>query len=239
MTKNFDNPAVRLLHFLEQGQKLDGNKLAQENLNILLNTEGNLSLLLSRLGEVMKLPEKIVETFTDLYPHHPDIWSHWHTQVTEAFLGLNIKDRWVFFSGQIDIHTYTYLRTTITLLDQRITTTSVDETKLTEIRDALHEIYEEVLNSEIDNDLRIFVLRKLREIIICCDEYHLTGLLPILDAVDSSIGHAATNATYADFLKKNTIGQKLRDALVDVANVITTASGVVSIASETMKLLSS
>jgi NTP pyrophosphatase (non-canonical NTP hydrolase) len=56
--------------------------------------------------------------------------------------------------------------------------------------------------------------------------------------VDSAIGHAVTNPEYNEFLKKESLGEKLKEVLADVANLVTTAGGIAAIASEIAKRIS-
>jgi hypothetical protein len=235
---NLDNPASRLLLILEEGKR----KAAHENCltawQEILNTEGNLSLTLARLGKNMNMPEQVVQTLLDLYPSHTDVWSHWHSRVTTAFEQQNLKGNWQSFIQHIDENSLTMLKMTETLIEAKLKSTTLDLEKIDETRKTLDELLNEIINSNISNDLKAFIARKIREIIITIDEYKLTGLMPILDAVDSAIGHAVTNTEYNEFLKKESLGKKLRDTLADVANLVTTAGGIAAIASEIAKRIS-
>jgi hypothetical protein len=62
--------------------------------------------------------------------------------------------------------------------------------------------------------------------IISIDEYRLTGALPLLDAIDTTIGHAALEKNYKSFLTDTELGKRLLDTLSSMANVVTVAVGI-------------
>ena len=235
---NYDNPASRMLTILEQGKNIQPHTICRQGWQEILHTQGDMSLTLSRLGKVMELPDKIVQTFLDLYPQHPNIWEHWQSKLSTAFESQSLNEGWASFFRHIDQTSFTMLKATETLIETKLKIQSLAEEKTVEISSSLHALIEEVSNSSINEDLKFFVIRKIREIIVCIDEYKLTGVMPILDAVDSAVGHGITNKEFADFISTEPTGTKFRDILVDVANLVTSASGIVTIASEAIKLLS-
>ncbi|MGL4766824.1 MAG: hypothetical protein ACRCV6_01880 [Formosimonas sp.] len=235
---NMDNPASRLLLILEEGKKKNVHQACLTVWQELLHTEGDLSLTLSRLGKCMNLPEQIIQTLLDLYPNHSNVWSHWESKITNAFEGQAINGQWNSFIQHIDANSLIMLKMTETIIESKLKTKFIDLENISDIRASLDNLLNEVVDSDVSDGLKIFIVRKIRELITCIDEYKLTGLMPVLDAVDSAIGHAVTNSEYNEFLKKQPLGEKLKTILGDITNVVTTASGIASITTEIFKLLS-
>ena len=234
---NYENPARRLLLILEEGKQLQP-PLTCENAWIKLLGVNSSSLLLARLGKVITLPADIMQTVQDLYPENIDITAHWHPQVCQMFTNLNLGNQWSSHINLVDDNSMLQLKMTAMLLDNKLQSQSLNDDAVDEIRQTFQELHDEVMGSEIKQELKIFALRKLREILTNIDEYKLTGLLPILDAVDSSIGHYITNPDYRDFINEHSLGKRISAALTATADSITIATGlpVIAAAAKTLWL---
>ena len=228
---NYENPARRLLIILENGKDLSHPLTCEQAWSQLLETEDNTSLLLARLGKLMLLPADILRTMHDLYPENVDVTQYWHKKVCHMLVNLNLEDQWVNSIRKIDDNSMTQLKMTAMLLDQKLQRNSLDKESIANTRSIFQDIHDELIDSDIAQELKIFVLRKLRDIIVSIDEYKLTGLMPILDAVDSSIGHCVTNSAYKEFISDTPLGKRLAAALTATADSITIATGLPAIAS--------
>ena len=87
-----------------------------------------------------------------------------------------------------------------------------------------------VLSSEITPDLKKYVIHHLRKILTAIEEYKISGALPILDAVESTIGHAYLDTSYRNFLTSSEVGAKILETLAATANVVTVAVGIPQLA---------
>ena len=86
-----------------------------------------------------------------------------------------------------------------------------------------------VLQSDSDSELKKYIIHHLRQILIAIDEYKITGALPILDAIESTIGHAYLDKKYYSFLKDTDIGKQIVVTLGVAANLVTIAVGIPAI----------
>ena len=120
----------------------------------------------------------------------------------------------------------TYLKMASSLLQAKANTKLIAETDLVSIRERLDAILVEVLSSGQPEEVRRYLARNLRKIIGSIDEYILTGALPLLDAVETALGHAAVDKQYKSFLIDTELGQRLLDTLGSMANVVTVAVGL-------------
>lgn len=223
---NYDNPAARLLALLEKGRTMDPNENCRVVWQRLLEVKNNNSLLMSRLGKVMELPELSVNAIKELFPNQRDTWSHWVSQVNKGFMTQNLNDRWLTFFQHIDEHSITYLHLASELLQAKSNTNLMPSDELLALRNSLQAIYDEVMESETGDEIKKYLARNLRKLINGIDEYKLTGAIPLLDSIETTIGHVHIDAKYKSFITDTVLGQKLLDTLGAMANVVTVAVGI-------------
>ncbi|WP_395316608.1 hypothetical protein [Variovorax sp. UC74_104] len=234
---NYDNPAARLLALLQNGKRLERSTTCRTAWTEILDSNGSEALLMSRLGKVMELPQAAVTALQELYPTEDATWAHWQNQIVTAFASQQLHGPWQTFIDHIDDHTITYLKLSATLLQQRTTTKMVAGEDLRAIREELEKIVGDVLDSDQPAEIKKYLGRHLRKIIVSIDEYRLTGALPLLDSLESTLGHAALDKQYASFLTDHEIGRRVLDNLYAMANVITVAVGLTQISQAAALLL--
>lgn len=223
---NYDNPAARLLTLLEAGKTKNKHENCRVVWQQLLEVENNNPLLMSRIGKAMELPELTIQAIREQYPNQTNTWAHWETQVNNAFMEQNLNSQWTTFIQHIDAHSINFLRLSADLLQAKSNTKTMTDEELSKLRDNLHEIYSEIINAEIDEEVKKYLVRNLRKLITSIDEYKLTGALPLLDTIESTIGHIHIDSNYKNFLKNSELGGRLLDNLSAMANILTVAIGI-------------
>lgn len=225
---NYDNPAARLLRIIEQGQlKAKTANCAAIWSEILGVPGGELSLLMSRLGKTMELPELAITALRETYPSQVGACQYWVTQVNRAFASQNLLANWDSFINQIDTHSINYLRATSDFLETKSNTKMIPGEKLAELRLQFENISNELLaDQSISSELRKYLIRNVRKLMTSIDEYDLTGALPVLDSIDATIGHVLLDKEYKNFLKDTELGTRLMEILSAAAGVVTVAVGI-------------
>lgn len=223
---NYDNPAARLLALLLAGRQKKKDNPCRAVWEELLDAQGNPPLLMARLGKVMELPSLIIESVQQAFPDEGNTWSYWESRVNGGFMVQNLHAGWETFINNIDDHTITYLRMTSNLLASRSTTKLIASDSLNSIRGELQSILDDLMNSDQPDDIKKYLARNIRRMIVSIDEYRLTGALPLLDAIDTTIGHAALEKGYKSFLTDTELGKRILDTLSSMANVVTVAVGI-------------
>ena len=227
---NYDNPVARLLAILQRGKQIPGGTICVNAWNTLLETEGNQPLLMSRLGKVMELPQAAIIAIQESFPKEGAIWSHWQQQVQSAFTHQNLKSDWNSFNAHIDDHSMMYLKIQAKLLQTSSTTKLIADESLTPIREVFNEIILQVLDSNAyPEELKKYLARQLRKLIEAIDEYKISGALPLLESVETVMGHALVNKEFRSFLKDDELGLKLFESMTAAANVVTVALGIPAI----------
>lgn len=221
-----DNPAARLYSILDKGKKIDGNSRCRDVWQGLLNVNTpEQALLISRLGKLMELPQKIIEIVQSEFPNQLKTCNHWSTQVDKAFMVQNLNDKWATFTNHIDAHALNFLSITTELLQTKLPTKLLNEDELNDIRDSINDLLKETMESDIPNEIKQYISRKLHELLLHVDEYRITGVQPIMDGMETILGHAFYDIEYRKCLSGTSLGEKLFDVLNKISSLVTVALG--------------
>ena len=222
-----DNPAGRLLHILQEGIDIDPNTICRDVWFKLLEIEDkNLALLMSRMGKVMELPEQIVSQLQYHYPNQDNTHEYWVNKVNEAFSTQNLNGCWKEFNNNIDEHTINYLSIYADLLDAKENTQILKEDKLSEIREKINDLLTDILEEDIDEHFKKYIVDYLRKITVAIEEYKISGAAPIVESIEKILGHSSIDEKYRENLFKTKAGEKIITALHTVASMVTIAVGL-------------
>lgn len=235
-----DNPAGRLLNILEKGKEIPISTPCKVAWGKLLDVKGdNLALLMSRLGKVMELPDQIINQIKSHYPNQNNTHQHWSQKINHAFASQNLNGSWKEFYAHIDAHTINYLSMSVDLLDMKDNTEILSAEKLSEIYNSVNSILVDVLDSDLELEVKKYIVKYLRKIIISIEEYKISGATPIIECVEGALGHAFVDENYRNSIQKTEIGKQLITVLTSVASVVTVAIGLPQLPDALNFLLSS
>lgn len=220
------NPAFRLLSILEDGKTVNHQTVCRTVWAKVLKTDENSPDLLIRLGKTMELPSLIVQALQDTYPDEPNTWQHWHTQVRAAFMQQQLHGQWSSFIGQIDEHSYTYLRMHAKLLQVQSRTKPLDREILAETRSKLDECLVKLLKADVNQDVKRYLARNIRKIIAAIDEYHITGTTGIFDSIEIVMGHQVFDPNYKAFIRESDLGQNISTIVGTIADAMSIVMGL-------------
>lgn len=222
-----DNPAGRLLYILKEGKKLSQQSTGKNAwANLLDVDEKNLSLLMSRLGKVMELPDQIIQQVKEHYPNQGETHKHWSAKVNTAFTTQNLNGSWTEFTKHIDSHTIDYLSMSVDLLDMKTNTKIISDEQLSKTHESINNILFEILESDINEDFKKYIVHYLRKILTSIEEYKISGAVPIIESIESTLGHAFIDQNYRSSLQESELGQKIVTILSTAAAVMTVAVGL-------------
>jgi len=223
-----DNAAGRLLHILNEGKKINKNNTSsKEAWSKLLNIKvDNSALLMSRLGKVMELPNQIIDEINNYYPNQKKSYTHWNKKVNDAFASQDLNGKWNTFIDYIDEHTINYLTMSVDLLDNKENTKLLTEKEISDIKTKINILIDDIIKLDTDDNFKKYMTRYLRKIIIAIDEYKITGVSPILESLEVTLGHAFVDESYRNNIQKTEFGTKLMTTLTAIASVVTIAVGL-------------
>lgn len=221
-----DNAATRLFDLLSAGKKIAPSTICRDAWRRILNTGDDEALLMTRLGQTMSLAPAAREAMQRHYPNQPTMWNHWFTQVTSAFVQQQLAGQWASFINIIDQYSMAYLEMNADMLGTREPISSIPPSTTSDLQEKLAGFKRDLLASDLPESAKISVLRHIERLIRALDEYAITGAVPILDAVDSAIGHVMRDPEYRSTLKSSSVGEKFISILSVVANAVTVAQGL-------------
>ncbi len=234
-----DNPADRLLHILKAGKQISLSYNCRKAWCQLLDVDdaSNHSLLMSRLGKVMALPDEIVSLLDSHDGIEPEVYQHWVSQINAGFSNQSLTGTWESFIKFIDSHAMSNLALTSTLLRVTGKRTLIDEVSLQETTEKLHALLSEVMESELADDVKAYVVKSLQKIITALNEYKITGSAPILETIEASFGHAVVDERFRESMNDSETGRKVWDILANTANTVSVATGLGQIGAAALQLL--
>lgn len=234
-----DNPAGRLLAILEKVQKFQVNTPSKEVWMQALQVKDNdLPQLLVRMGELMALPSMAVNQLSEKYPRQYQAGSHSHFyhQVTTALSRLDFTGTIDGFKTRVDQNAMNYLSALADLLEAKKSTDPLSVDQIAELQGKVSELMEFVRKQEISPELKQYLLDKLARAMEAVDHYFITGSAPIIDAVESTFGHAVFNEEFRSNIKTSR-WRPFASTLATIANIATIAAGVGGLTEETIKFL--
>lgn len=233
-----DNAAARLHDFLLRTHNLSTAKDTRLVLQQYLNMPGVPDHVLYRgLAGLLELPGKVQ---TELENHFPGYGlSHWYERVSRVFSQMNLNAGWSSIMSPIDERTLTELSMLSLLFRTKGEVALIDQSEMSEFKAKIEELKEDTIAADLSIEMRTTILQYLNKILSAIESYQITGVEPIMEAMESIIGRAALNEDYSKALKDTGIGKKIGDIVSLVANAVTVAQGIPFVATPLLTFLSS
>jgi hypothetical protein len=114
----------------------------------------------------------------------------------------------------------------VDLLDMKEKTKILSESELIDIHKRISDLLEDIINMSLDDDVKKYIVRYLRKMLVAIEEYNISGSTPILEALENTLGHAFVDEKYKMAIKETALGTKLISALNVVASIVTVATGL-------------
>ncbi|WP_312629548.1 hypothetical protein [Scandinavium sp.] len=229
-----DNPAQRLLDLLEQGNKYQRTENCRKVWQNILQTEGmGEGLLLTRLGHAMALPGRIIQVREDNFSTLRGKSGHWKSCVDSAFISQSLNETWHTFRDKIDDRTLTELGMLSDLFETRGAHAGIAADEIDALLERITHLRNEIRESELSAAMKTLLLKQLAQIQEALESYSISGVEPVMDAVQSTLGLAVLHPEYRNEISKGTgspFGEKISALLTDTASVVTIAGAMPMIA---------
>lgn len=237
MKKN-ENPAERLHDFLVKGKSVPTHINCKETwISLLELSEPSEANVLRGIAAISELPSKITHVRDEVITSKRGRSGHWLKQVNVAFSSQTLTSDWSTFISHIDNVTISELDFLAMVFEGANQEDGLSEEELLSFKQRILELREEVLNSDIDKDVRFAIVELLKKTLEAIELYQLTGTGPIMEAVELSVGKIMFNEKLQEEVKKGTVGKKLAGIIGGLANIVTVAQGVKEIAPPIVSLL--
>lgn len=227
---NIDNPAQRLLNILEQGKKCNVHENCRSVWKTMLEIENPVEYkLLTRLAQIMALPERIMQVRIDNFSSLRGNSVHWNKCVINAFSSQNLNGDWNSFIAHIDDRTISELGFLSDLFETRGAHSTIDTEEINSLLERITVLRSDIRDSELPQAMKTMLLKQLSQIQEALESYTISGVEPVMDAVQSTLGLAVLHPEYRNEIKKGAgsqFGEQISDLLSDVANVVTVAGAM-------------
>lgn len=232
-----DNPAARLHLFLVKTHTSENRqKLTREVMQTHLNMPGASDQHLYRgIAGLLSLPDQIHDILHEHFAGRQ--WTHWLGKVNECFSKINLSSQWSMTISVIDDRALTELEMIATLFETKGQITLLDQVEMDVFREKINALKNDVITTNVSAEMRTTLLHYLNKILGAIESYQITGVEPIMDAIESTIGRAAINEEYRNALTETGIGKKLGEIVSLVANAVTIAQGIPFVATPLLTLL--
>lgn len=225
-----DNPAQRLLDILEEGKQYNTGEncraVWKKMLHIHQDAEHH---ILIRLSQMMALPERIIQVRENNFSSLRAKSTHWEACVGTAFTSQNLNESWHTFIRYIDERTLYELGTLSDLFETRGTHSTIDTNEIDSLLNRIRELREDIRHSELPPAMKTMLLKQLTQIQEALESYFISGVEPVMDAVQSTLGLAVIAPEYKEEIKSGSgseFGDRISSLLGDVANVVTVAGAL-------------
>lgn len=232
-----DNPVARLRSLLEAGKAIPGHLNCRETwMNLLeASTEDE---LMFKLGIAMQLPQQIKKVLADNLD--PELWQtkHWEVMVKQAFFEQNLNGRWDTFIDKINETGIGELRLLQTIIHVKGEYKSLTDNDMLDFKMQLSLILEDIIASDINKAVKDKICRYLRKIITSIEDYQISGIEPIEDAVNTLVGNAAFDKEYKNFLSDDRLGGQIIKVIGALADCVAIVQGLPPVATPLLGLVS-
>jgi len=228
-----DNPAQRLLDLLEQGTGYPRHENCRKVWKKILQVEGKEEHhLLNRLAHAMALTGRIIQVREDNFSTLRGKSNHWKSCVDGAFVAQILNSDWGTFWQHIDDRTLTELGMLSDLFETRGSHAVIAAEEINDLLARITQLRNEIRESGLSNALKTLLLKQLSQIQEALESYSISGVEPVMDAVQSTLGLAVLHPDYRKEISKGTgsqFGEKISALLTDTASVVTIAEAMPAI----------
>lgn len=221
----FDNPAQRLFEILEKAQstKLDDRSTLDVWRELL--SAGEPAVALERLGKVIALPQMILLAIEERHPGTSKHHRHWVSQIITTFAQQGLSSAWSNFRNKLTPELLSNVAIAATALDAPGARRKIDIDGLSGISETVETLARLVLESELQPDLKRYLVRQVRRMQTALDEYFITGGEPVVELVEATLGHLGTQEEGRKALRTPD-GMRIIEVLALVADGVTVAGGL-------------
>jgi len=220
-----DNPAQRLLDLLEQGNNHQRTDKCRAVWQHILQVEGRAEQhLLTRLAHAMALPGRIIQVRDDNFSTLRGKSVHWKRCVDKAFVSQSLNSTWSSFQDNIDDRTLTELGMLSDLFETRGAHAGIAAEEIEVLLERIAPLGREIRESGLSATMKTLLLKQLSLLQDALESYSISGVEPVMDAVQSTLGLAVLHPEYQNEISKGAgsqFGEKISALLIDTASVVT------------------
>ncbi|WP_133648411.1 hypothetical protein [Paraburkholderia flava] len=228
MTKKVkNNPAARLHEILKGIHAINQQKVCRQAWSELLHTSSEEELL-SRLSKLIVLAGDVSEATNRLFPVHLTHMRTLEVQLRDGIVKQNLNGQWQTFISNVSAVSLVHLSMVETMLNER--ESMQPPTTLNELNETFAEARTKIIDADdIPDDVKLVIMRYLNRITTSLDEYFITGIFPVVDALNCAMGNVVVDAEYREAIEKTDAGGFFGKAIASAAATVNVATGIVNL----------
>lgn len=221
-----NNPAGRLAMILNNLRQVKNKALGDAWVEVLGVDKKDTGELIQRVALVSRLVDDTEAQIKSQKDLNHGLYLRWTPLVREVFTNLNFRASVNDVNGRLTPEAMTGLEFCDEILSRSCPERTLDPQKLAEVIQEVKSLIDQVIASELPNDLKEFVLDKLDLLLRALEMYQVAGIGPIATALDTIIGTTARcgGKPYAQS-KDTPLGKKFWSLCGKVATMIALADG--------------
>ncbi|WP_353614520.1 hypothetical protein [Mangrovibacter phragmitis] len=185
--------------------------------------------LINRLACAMALSRRIIQVREDNFSTLRGKSNYWKSHVDKAFFSQNLNDGWYTFRDNIDERTITELSMLSDLFETRGAHAGIAADEIDALLERITQLRREIRESGLSDTMKTLLLKQIAQIQEALESYSISGVEPVMDAVQSTLGLAVLYPEYRNEISKGTgsqFGEKISALLTDAASVVTIAGAM-------------
>ncbi|SUI37879.1 Uncharacterised protein [Salmonella enterica subsp. enterica] len=182
---------------------------------------------------------KLWNCLTEYYRSGEIIFQHFggtlptgKTCVDNAFVSQSLNSTWLSFNQHIDSRTISELSMLSDLFETRGAHAAIEADETEALLVKIIELRGDIRSSELSSAMKTMLLRQLSQLQEALESYSISGIEPVMDAVQSTLGLAVIDPEYKEEIKSGSgsqFGDRISSLLGDIANVVTVAGALPSL----------
>lgn len=187
--KILDNPARRLYHILNECKKIDDNINGIDAWAKILNTSNRPIEISYKLAQISRLPWQIFDIIEREFPEQSPHSISPLTRASNAFLNYSVGTVWKDFKKNITPDILSNISLISAILDNYKNLLAIEQEQLINISEQLANLALKIQDdSEIDGELRKYLIESIKHLQDVIETYELTGLTPLVEISNSIAG---------------------------------------------------
>lgn len=219
--KKTENSAARLLKIIQKGKELDKAMNCRSAWFDLLDVSDiNNSMLMERLGMVMRLPDRIKYELNKIENIDIANYLHWEPSINKGFMSQVLNSNWSSFIDHVSDQSVTFLSITADIISSNLSQNEIEETELNSIKIKIQELLEDIENSNISPDVSNYVRITLQNILLSLEEYEFLGGEVLKKSLENMLGSLIVNDHYNPEIDDSKIGKRFWSILAKFSIVV-------------------
>jgi predicted transcriptional regulator len=237
MIKHTDNPAGRLFLILKKARSINKqSKMRTAWAEILEVDPKDTTELLRKIGKVNQLPFDIKDRIKSINNEDHELYLRKLNKVEQALGKLNFNSRWDGFLNIIDDTTVSSLEFISNLLAKENYEKGLSKKEIDELLDLTQKFKKELIDSNIPEAVKKFILERLNAIESAIHDYKISGIKPIEIEIERSVGSLFMKRGI--YNKEPKWGKKFINFIIKIAPFISFVNDGQTLIGDAIKLLS-